>query len=547
MDEQELIAAAHECGLTDVTIAAAVGQRWCAGGVSVEGNWRIAGMSLRIGLKLPDEFPACRPKVYLLAGAAEQLPHVDASGVICPLENEGTVHDPGRPHQVVLETLAHARNVLEDGLLGRNRDDFLAEAEAYWVGEDSIVSVVAANDDAREVVAFLGDRSSLVAVADNESSLHSRLPGIGGRTRRAFYLPLDRKLTLPGDPRRYACWPSPVLKELTPEANALLQQMRVHRSQSLVLVFGVPRPSGGRSLLGVVLEAFSHDDRLLCSRPSSVRRIHLDRFDNDRLLERTSPPHRRLAVIGCGAIGGHVAHALAWSGASELVLVDRDGYHGGNTYRHVLGREGWLERSKVSSLTKQLTRVLPNLSVTPLELTADAAFAKHEELLRGCDAIVVAIGNPSAPLCMNDDLAERRFGVPLVYTWLEPYGVGGHALLVRYGSPGCLRCLFHNEPSFRNAADFSSPGQNFSKSELGCYGSFTPYGDLDARETATMAARLVQLVLDDGIAAPQLRSWRGNARRFREAGFKTSDRYESFHSGTDTQLVPRAGCNACQA
>ena len=520
---------------------------WADVAFGIEGTMVVAGERIRVGVGLAEDFPSSLPKVYIVSGLNARIPHIDRKGFVCTAESEGTLHDARLDSDLITETIDGARVVIEDGLLQRNGQDFLVEAEAYWAGGTSVVGVLDGTDVACKIAVAYSDGGKLLAVANTPTDAESRIPSLrGARWRDGLYLPLDAERTKTAHPDRFAEWPGRLFEELTTDAQALTQGYRVSAGQTFVLVIGIPRPSGGRALIGLRLEKFPHHDRLLCAKPTVVHRVSIDRYDPARTLERAprSRPNR-IAVIGCGAVGGHVAHALAWSGARELVLVDPDGYDGGNTYRHPLGRTGWPYPTKVAGLAAQLSAGLPDLAVTPLPMSADAAFASHGDLLRQSDAIVIAIGNPSVPLHLNDELAERSFACPVVFTWLEPYGIGGHAALIRYGCPGCFRCLFRDEPQLRNAVDFAAPGQSFARRELGCHGSFTPYGDLDARETGLLASRLTLTAIQTPSHPGTLRSWRGDAASFRAAGYRTSARFDGFQAGQDEILMPYLGCTCC--
>lgn len=546
MDEDDYRAALLTAGLQDVG-ALVEHPPWAEVAFGLEGTMRVAGERIRVGIGLPDDFPSILPKVHILSDLPARLPHIDRKGFVCPVQNEGTLLDARRDADLVVETIDRARRVIEDGLLGRNARDFLVEVEAYWAGGPSAVGVIDANDEAREISVAYSNTGKLFAVADTPAAAEGRFPGLRGRWHhKGLYLPLDGERTKAAHPDRFAHWPGRLFEELTTGAYELVQNRRVSEGQTLVVLLGVPRPTGGRAIIGVHLEKFQRDDRVLCAKPTAVHRVSIDRYDAARTLDR-APAMRpnRVVVIGCGAVGGYAVHALAWSGARELLLVDPDGYDGGNTYRHPLGRLGWQHPTKVDGLAAQLRAALPDLTVTPLAMTADAAFASRGDLLLQSDAVVVAIGNPSAPLQLNDELAERSFASPVIFTWLEPYGIGGHAVLIRYGTPGCFRCLFRDEPQLRNTADFAAPGQSFARQELGCHGAFTPYGDLDARETAIMATRLTLAAVQNPAHPAVLRSWRGDATSLRDAGYQTSERFEEFRPGSDVLLEPHSGCTCC--
>ena len=118
------------------------------------------------------------------------------------------------------------------------------------------------------------------------------------------------------------------------------------------------------------------------------------------------------------------------------------------------------------------------------------------------------------------------------------------------GASGCFECLFGEDPELGlvNMADFAAPGQPFRKQNLGCSGAFVPYGDLDARETATMAARLALDTLRGREGGHALRSWKGDATDLREAGFRTSARYDLDERALRerSQSFARRDCRCCR-
>src|SRR5690606_36021745 len=119
----------------------------------------------------------------------------------------------------------------------------------------------------------------------------------------------------------------------------------------------------------------------------------------------------------------------------------------------------------------------------------------------------------------------RRIGGPrLACTWLEPLGIGGHVFVetsAHDGMRGCLRCLYTHEEKdvLHNRADCAAHDQAFVREAGGCGGSFTPFTSLDATKTAELAARVVIDVLQAKRPGAVLRSWKGDAMVFREAGY----------------------------
>jgi hypothetical protein len=544
VNDEAIRLAAAAAGVTD--LVAVSKPQWGLGTIqeALEGTMLIAGQSLRFGFWLPSGFPAVLPKVFALSPEARRLPHVDGRGFVCAFEDENTLLDYRLPAELVRETIERARSVVEDGLLGRNRADFLEEFEAYWPRGTDTLSALTPGDQPYSFKASY-DGSRLVAVADTSEALALAFRGATKQLRNGLYLPLDGEALGVLHPLELCSW-SAVSPLLSGESLRLARTMRVSKKQTLPLVLGISRKGGGRALVGLSLRKFSLDSWLIDAQAADVVPFTLTRFDDVRVRERlvrgASGP--RIAVIGCGAVGGHVAHALAWSGAGELVLIDPDSCDAANTFRHVLGRSGW-GCTKVVALKRELERCVPGLKVVAVSQTVGNALAAQPELLSSVDLVVVAIGNHSVPLQLNDTLAASRGDVPVIFTWLEPYGIGGHAVLVNYRARGCLRCLFDDESKLQCVIEFAEPGQRFGRRQVGCHGLYTPYADLDARTTALLAARLGRRALGDRAGAGHRRSWRGDASAFRAAGFRLNPRNESELDGVDTPIEPRPGCASC--
>lgn len=99
----------------------------------------------------------------------------------------------------------------------------------------------------------------------------------------------------------------------------------------------------------------------------------------------------------------------------------------------------------------------------------------------------------------------------MLFTWLEPLDLGGHSVLTWTQGDGCLDCLYRDdegESSLLSRIAFLAPNQPVSKTITGCGGNFVPYGALQSRRTALMAAEHILSALS-GKAGPSYRYWAG--------------------------------------
>jgi len=270
--------------------------------------------------------------------------------------------------------------------------------------------------------------------------------------------------------------------------------------------------------------------------------IDIQRLDEAYLMARGGGQpdlsRYRVLLIGCGSVGGYIALALPQTGIVNLTLVDPDLMQPENTFRHVLGHSA-LGEPKVAALKAEIERKYPYMAVTTHQKYIEEAIMDGLLDMSAFDLVVVAIGNPTAELYMNRLLHEKPAGPLAVFTWLEPYSIGGHTLLTRPGMPGCVQCL-HLPPSdsetpLHNRAAFAAYGQSFGKDDLGCGSVDTPYGAIDAQKTAEYAVRLALDGLTGREANNPLLSWKGPHDAFTAAGFRVSPR----HLLTTDQLYER--------
>ena len=89
-------------------------------------------------LGVDGRYPLTLPRVLLPKPAQWHLriPHVSREGIVCVLPEQAT-GDARQIGEVADHMIRRAVTAIEDGISGKNRADFLAEAESYWAGAAS--------------------------------------------------------------------------------------------------------------------------------------------------------------------------------------------------------------------------------------------------------------------------------------------------------------------------------------------------------------------------------------------------------------------------
>ncbi len=119
----------------------------------------------------------------------------------------------------------------------------------------------------------------------------------------------------------------------------------------------------------------------------------------------------KVAVIGCGGLGGYILEELARLGVGHMVAVDPDSFEEHNLNRQLLSSPDFLGQQKVAAAAARVTLVNPALTLTP----AAAAFGPDngDTLLAGADVVVDALDSITVRRQLGETCA--RLGIPLVH------------------------------------------------------------------------------------------------------------------------------------
>lgn len=100
---------------------------------------------------------------------------------------------------------------------------------------------------------------------------------------------------------------------------------------------------------------------------------------------------KKVAVIGCGGLGGYLVEYLARIGIGAIRCVDGDCFEESNLNRQLLSSVSALGNSKAEAAAARIVAIDPSVAVQacPVFLTEDNAAG----LIAGCDAVLDALDN----------------------------------------------------------------------------------------------------------------------------------------------------------
>jgi len=530
----------------------------------------IEGIQILMQVALPRFFPLQLPHFFLKD--PKQLgfiPHIEKDGYICYTFEKGLLFDTANPIEIINEMSKHVVQTLENGILKLNEEDFYHDFEILWLRQSNITRVdsfIEPNNLFQEVSVFEDDRDTKKLLINKKSKKQQEIVDslYGKGVTNVFeevpgiYIPF-REGTLIKPPSYYKFWSIKELRayiynnisgSIKRKLNKYLKSTNIYTKDRLYLFFSIPFQTEV-IFVGVYFESkYKGLNKRKVSHPLkknehsfSIKPVTAKRHNKDYLLKRTvgniDVSNKNIAVIGLGSLGSPVVFELAKAGINSLFLIDNDRLDVDNIYRHSLGADmlyhkienkGYYSISKAEAMVMSLKKMYPSVvvdyEVADVLEVLDESFQKLIEM----DLIIVALGEPTIELYLNERIYRKSSTPPVIYSWIEPLGIGGHAILTNNDKEGCLQCLFTspNEPNTRvsNRSSFVKPNQNVRRTMLGCGSAFTPYGSIDAVQTAIITTRLAVQVLRNEVEGNPLKSWKGFANDLYVAGLESSPRFE---------------------
>ena len=120
---------------------------------------------------------------------------------------------------------------------------------------------------------------------------------------------------------------------------------------------------------------------------------------------------KKVAVIGCGGLGGHLIDQLARIGVGFLRVVDGDVFEPSNLNRQLLSEVPLLGVSKAKAAADRVMRVNPDIEIEAVTdfLTQDNA----AQIIAGCDVALDGLDNIESRKILA--AACQKDGIPYIF------------------------------------------------------------------------------------------------------------------------------------
>jgi molybdopterin/thiamine biosynthesis adenylyltransferase len=484
-------------------------------------GWRfqldVEGQIVDLDLTVDNRFPRSRPRVGLSKPPPfPSYPHVESDGRLCIIEDVDEL-DHTKPTGIIKAVLKGAAEVLEEGLTGRNEDDFRDEFLSYWdptAKGPTVFSLADPCGSSRRVKLWCSGKNYVAA--EDRRSMSNWLKNRTGRglaegeaCQPALILWFDQPLL----PNEYPSNPADLCALADKAGGSAPDLLRRYLAEDICerLVLLGAQSKNGPCFAAVTIQPHpSHRRNSVRARrkgnpakpqPSVILaevlrgaliRHRVERVDPQLIHGRDSNREldillaSKVIMLGCGSLGGYIARTLAQAGVGEIVLIDPDVFEPANSSRHVLGGE-CTHGHKAQALAVKLRREFPHTRFEHHNQSWQLVADKNSKKFQQADLVVSTIGSWSHEGEFNARQVNLGHPSSTLYAWTEPFGAAAHAVIVG-SSGGCLACglTSFGEPMFK-AAQFSG---DTLRQMAACGSYFQPYGASEINSAANLAADL---------------------------------------------------------
>ncbi len=138
------------------------------------------------------------------------------------------------------------------------------------------------------------------------------------------------------------------------------------------------------------------------------------RYERNRIFspaEQEELAEKKVAVIGCGGLGGYLIEMLGRMGVGHIVAVDGDVFGESNLNRQLYATEQNMGSSKAMAAAERMTSINSEIMVTAVSeyLTEENA----ERILEGCDLVMDGLDSVGGKLMLQRIC--RKMEIPMVH------------------------------------------------------------------------------------------------------------------------------------
>ncbi len=535
----------------------------------VNSNWLIEDITLFIAFK--KDFPNTVPKIYIDKNDISKvgiIPHITLSNCdICVYDNF-VITDITNPTGIILETYYKAKNVLIEGITGKNNKDFEDEFTAYWTCENkikdkkryySIVKEFPKNSNLLGVIIYSNyDKNFLSYIFFNKEEKISekyeeyfKLNRIKYIIKDVFYIGASDLINNPPFEFSY-------LESLKYIPKCIFNDFRKYYNQkdSEKIVLFSKSIKDYSVLLGwryfkksAVFKGFRQKkltdfnisfSKGLPDHIKTITKFNIDDLNEERLIKRTSTdnvviPKYKFLIAGLGSVGSNLIYYLNNINFPDFTLIDTDSLQSENIGRHLLGFD-YLNHYKVDGIKKHILDKYPNQNIEIFNKSFLDLYNENQSLYNEQDYIFLCTGNMNFEHLLINELNNKKINKPIFILWVEPFLLGGQCLYISPNSPVNIKGLYEDVFKYKYSviqhSEYDEKRDLFIQREIGCQSTFSPYSS--SHLTMFLSSVFIEIfkIIENNDKNGKAITWFGDINFAKKLGIKVNVNFQNYQLNT---------------
>lgn len=460
----------------------------------VETSQEINGINTEFIISFPIGFPYQFPEIRVKGEEYKNLPHVDKkTGKLC-LFNQEAIPNPKMPIEVIKESINKAMNIIYDGLNGFNKEDFIDEFHAYWISdEDTLGNIDVLFEPSNKVkkIKCIHSKDYVFWCCGNN---YNELIEYAKKNCQeelvvedAIYIPMSEKI-YPPFPHTNKEFYNILSKS---ENGREYKKFLTNRKGNPIILFS--QEDRGKYILSCInhigifdIKGFRKGKiapdiayRMVYS-DNKVIKFTTEIINRKRLFYRGGDGNmidKKVSILGCGSLGGYIAQALTELGVNDFKLVDAENLRKENIARHICGMD-FVDTNKSEAIKRKLTNHYIGLRIETYPNNIYSLTTNNIEELSDRDIQFVAVGDIVLESYIIDKYNKGELKGKIVIVWVEPYALGGHAIILNKQQDNIEQCIYDDNWKLKNRV-LENP-EKFTKKEAGCQSTFVQYSGFEA-------------------------------------------------------------------
>lgn len=512
------------------------------GKIKISAN--VETMDIVLWCFLSKHFPYEIPQVVIDKESKQllpKMPHVYIGNELCIFEKSRVIPNFNEPCQLLLDTINEAIGLIRKGIRGENSLDYIDEFLEYWSAKAEFKAEMYVENLTTTKTLYWCFKKKGLLICDSDTRLQEVLEAIDGNTIenekicQAILIPISGE-GIASVPRT----DKDIIKMIEENSQYNKQYnsfMQKNIDKSSLVVFnlitseknmlagwihwGPGVPSGFRK--GHVNLAMAYGISKKKGIPVSVENCHQNRLFT-RGGDGSEPVWKKVGIIGCGSLGSFLADALKTSGTEKFVLVDNENLEYENIARHACGHF-LVGYNKAVAVGVRLQKWNPNIVYDPYSENAHDFVEDHQDVINECDVLFVAVAAVPVEHHIDRLIIENKITIPVVFIWVEPYSLGGHAILVK--EPQDLYRDVFDKDTLQYKNSIVQNGSDYLKREAGCQSTYMPYSGFLLQQFIYRVLEQIMSVCCQKRGNYRL-TWCGRLSDAKQIGVEICDEYKSI-------------------